>query len=122
MTEPDNPFEGQPMWNGVLLSHWRLSKFYLNSLFDGHLHLVTRGLHFPPLVSDEAVIKKLRSAAWWRKTTLHIVPCPQGLWVQSPSNQLGLDGTRELREALAQALAEVASLKEELWKLKTSSP
>lgn len=119
MTESENPFEGQEMWNGKPVKGWRFSKFYLNTLFDATPHLVQRGVHFPPLVSDETVVAKLRSAAWWRKTTLQVIPCPQGLWVQSPENISGIDGTVEYREQLAQALAEVASLKEELWQLKT---
>jgi hypothetical protein len=119
VTEPQSPLEAEELWKGKPVKGWRFSKFYLNTLFDGAPHLVQRGIDFPPLVSDETVTAKLRSAAWWRKTTLHIVRCPEGLWVQSPDNVSGMSGTVEYREQLAKALAENAELKEELWKLKT---
>lgn len=107
----------EPMWNGAPVAEWRFSKFYLHALFDGHPHLVRRDVDFPGIFADEDIIKKLRSAAYWRKTTLKVTRCPEGLWVQSPVDLLGMDGTPELRQQLAEALMENVRLKEELCKL-----
>jgi hypothetical protein len=116
VTEPPEEF-----WDGLPVNRWRFSKFYLNSLFDGHLHLVRRGGDFPEHWANAEVAKRLRNAAWWRRTGIRISPCPQGLWVQSEDDKLGLEGDPQLREALAKALTEIAQLKEELWKLKNPS-
>lgn len=93
---------------------FRFSKFYLNTLFDGRLHLVRRGADFPSHWADEEVSKRLRNAAWWRQTSVRLSPCPQGMWIQSIDNTVRLDGTPELREQLAQALEENARLKDQL--------
>lgn len=100
---------------------FRFSKFYLETLFDGHLHLVRRGVDFPAHWAREEVAKRLRNAAWWRGTTVRLSHCPQGVWVQSAD---GLDELAEAREQLKIALEENTRLKEhntqlrrENWKL-----
>ena len=124
MTEESAP----PLWDGVPVSRWRFSRWYLSSLFDGHLHLVMRGRDFPGHWADADVAKRLRKAAWWRRTTIRISPCPQGLWVQAADDKLGLGGDPQLRDALATALTDLAkvqeenlTLRKELWILKNPS-
>lgn len=107
---------------------FRFSKFYLATLFDGQLHLVRRGEHFPETWAKEEIAKRLRSAAWWRGTTVRLSHCPQGVWLQS--NDAVDDGMAlnpAERSQLLQALDENARLKEEnmelrrqVWQLKNS--
>ena len=121
--EPVPPTWSDEPWN--LSARWRFSKFYLSTLFDGHLHLVRRGADFPAHWADEDIARRLRKAAWWRKTTIRLSPCPQGFWVQSADDKLGLEGDPQLRDAHARALTENAALKaeniqlkEQVWKLR----
>jgi hypothetical protein len=105
---------------------FRFSKFYLQTLFDGQLHLVRRGADFPEHWSQDELSRKLRNAAWWRGTTIRLSFCPQGVWVQSgQAVDDGLSLNHADRERLAALADENARLKEEVmelrrevWKLK----
>lgn len=112
----DEPFPEKP---------FRFSKFYLNTLFDGALHLVRRGDDFPEAWTEEEVSKKLRNAAWWRRTTIRLSFCPQGVFVQS--DQVVDDGLahRAERDQFARLMEENLRLKQqnmdlrrEVWQLK----
>lgn len=115
MTEPDwadQPFPEKP---------FRFSKFYLQTLFDGALHLVRRGVDYPQAWTYDTVAKRLRNAAWWRGVAIRLSSCPEGVWAQS-ATAVETGGEREL---LAQALMDLdrvkienAELRREVWQLK----
>lgn len=94
---------------------FRFSKFYLRTLFDGQLHLVKRGERFPAHWSERELSKKLRAAALWRGTTVHLSHCPEGVWVQSKDNRAP---ELALQRQLGKALEENSRLKEELMELR----
>lgn len=113
----DQPFPEKP---------FRLSKFFLRTLFDAQMHLIRRGEHFPAHWSEEELSKKLRNAAWWRGTTIRVSHCPEGAWVQS-ATVVDDDFTLAVkeRERLVrlveendQLKQEIAELRSEVWQLK----
>lgn len=110
-------------------SKWRFSTFRVRAMFNGQPHLLKPNLDYPGWAAPEDVVKKLRNAAFYRKTTLSITPVPDGLgiWVKSEEDLTGLGQEASLMRRFEQAQGEIETLnrrvkelEEELSVLKTN--
>lgn len=91
---------------------FRLSKFDVNTWFDGGPHLVRRGADFPAEMADEDIVHRLRNAASYRNCALAVTVTPAGILVQS-ARDTSLDKDSTL-QALSRQLATALSEKEAL--------
>jgi hypothetical protein len=65
------------------LKDFRFPKDYTNSLMDGGLYLVRRGVDFPEVMADADIRRRLRNSAYYRKTTIMLTSTPDGVLIQA---------------------------------------
>lgn len=101
-------------WATVDLRFFRLSKHYVNLLFDGQPHLLRRDVDFPGVMANSDISRRVRNAAYYRKVKVVVTPTPDGLLVQSNRDKgEGVD-EKGLAEQLFKALEDRDVMEEAL--------
>lgn len=101
-------------WGTENLKLFRLSKFDIDRWFDGKVHLLRRDVDFPGVMADADMSRKLRNAAYYRKTTVALTPTSDGILVQARRDpRQGVQGD-DLAEQLFRVLQEKDDLEEVL--------